>query len=236
MRFAACLLAGGIGARMGAPVPKQFLDIQGTPMIVRTVATFLDSGLFETVVIAIHDSWKLHLLDILSRYGLSNRCRFATGGATRQASALSALEELEQLPDPPEGVLIHDVARCLVDKALLQRCLDGVRLHGAVTAAIPTTDTIAVAQGGTVRNVPDRATLFRVQTPQGFLLDLILRAHRECLGTPNQNASDDAQLVMALGHPVHLVEGSPHNFKISDQLDLELASALLSHSKIRPGR
>ena len=236
MKFAASILAGGAGRRMGQDLPKQFLEIRGRPILVHTLAAFARANLFESIHLAIHPDWVERLADILHRWDLSGTVTVVPGGPTRQASSRAVLDALEARLAPRDGVLIHDAARCLVDGELLARCVEGVQRHGAVTAAMPVTDTIAVADGMVIASVPERERLFRIQTPQGFQLGLILAAHRAARERGVVDATDDAQLVMALGHPVRIVPGSAGNLKISTPEDLAVAAAIIEWKETSGGR
>ncbi len=223
----AAILAGGVGLRAGGAIPKQLLPLDGVPMLMRVARTFHDSGLFDCLVISMHPDWLEHVRRLLVEGGLEKAFLVCPGGATRQASSFRALQTMAGRPAPPRFVLIHDAARCLVDQALLARCAEAVRRQGAVTAAAPVVDTLAVAQEGRITSIPDRNALFRVQTPQGFRLRDILDAHEEALRRGVTNASDDAQLAMAAGRTVHLVEGGERNIKVSFPGDFDVAEAWL---------
>ena len=227
----AAILAGGVGARAGGAIPKQLLPLDGVPMLMRVAYTFQASGLFDCLVISVHPDWLEHVGRLLAEHGLEKAFQLCPGGATRQASSFRALQTLASRPCPPRFVLIHDAARCLADQALLARCADGVRRQGAITAATPVVDTLAVAQAGRIMSIPDRNTLFRVQTPQGFDLRGILDAHEGALRRGVTDASDDAQLAMAAGLTVHLVEGDEKNIKVSYPGDFNVAEAWLRSAR-----
>ncbi|MBP7865169.1 MAG: 2-C-methyl-D-erythritol 4-phosphate cytidylyltransferase [Acidobacteria bacterium] len=238
---AAAVLAGGTGSRAGAPVPKQFVLLDEMPVIVHTLRTFRDSGLFGILVVAIHPEWIDTLEEILQQWDLVGAVSLVPGGATRQDSSWAALSFLRDLPDPPDRVLVHDAARCLADADLLRRCVDGLREHAALTAAVGVTDTLAEVEPADetsvpdrwIVGVPDRRRLVRVQTPQGFRLEVILAAHRAAQARGTTGASDDAQLVLANGGTVHVVEGAGTNLKISHPEDFALAEWLLRRSEGR---
>jgi 2-C-methyl-D-erythritol 4-phosphate cytidylyltransferase len=136
--------------------------------------------------------------------------------------ALSALSG----PQAPAFVLVHDAARPLTPPGLIVRVVDALRAgHGAVVPALPLHDTIkAVDANGVVLGTPERAGLRAVQTPQGFATDLLLRAYRACQGA---GFTDDASLVEHVGGQVQVVGGDPLAFKITTQLDLLLAQAIV---------
>jgi 2-C-methyl-D-erythritol 4-phosphate cytidylyltransferase/2-C-methyl-D-erythritol 2,4-cyclodiphosphate synthase len=147
------------------------------------------------------------------------------GGATRQESVRLGLESLAG--DPPELVLIHDGVRPLLDGAVIDRVLDGLRAHAAVLPALPVIDTLKRGAEGTVTGTIDRTGLFRAQTPQGFAYDRILEAHRRFAGAA---LTDDAALAEAHGLCIALVPGEEDNIKITEPADLARAERLLGAS------
>ncbi|HQQ61523.1 MAG TPA: IspD/TarI family cytidylyltransferase, partial [Kiritimatiellia bacterium] len=173
MRFAAAILAGGVGRRMDQTVPKQFIELNGRPLITWTLRPFLVVGLYRPVVVAIHPDWLEHLRRILAAQGWERTVEVLPGGATRQESAYRVIQALDGALAPTDRLLIHDAARCLVTPDLLDRCRAALTEHAAVTAAVPTVDTIARVEDGRLAEIPPRHTLHQVQTPQGFAYGLI---------------------------------------------------------------
>jgi len=158
--------------------------------------------------------------------GLDEDVTVVAGGAGRRDSVSLALSAV---PGEPEFVLVHDAARALTPPALIVRVVDALRAgHRAVVPALPLHDTIkAVDANGVVLGTPERAGLRAVQTPQGFVTDLLLRAYRACAGAGTAEFTDDASLVEHLGGQVQLVDGDPLAFKITTALDLLLAQAIV---------
>ncbi len=226
MRYAAAILAGGVGRRMDQTVPKQFIDLNGRPLITWTLRPFLVVGLYRPVVVAIHPDWLEHMRRILAAQGWERSVDVVPGGATRQESAFRVIQALEGILSPSDRLLIHDAARCLVSPDLLDRCRAALTQHEAVTAAIPSVDTIARVADGRVTEIPPRQTLHQVQTPQGFAYGLIHEAHLAALRDGVADVSDDAGLVLRLGRAVQIVPGDPSNIKVSKPADLTLAAAL----------
>ena len=224
----AAILAGGTGSRMGHHQPKQFLELAGRPLIVRTVDTMLSSGLFAEILVVIHPEWLAHLKNVLSRWPeTASSLHIIPGGASRQGSSWAAIDWCRHRPQPPDNILIHDAARCLVDRPLLERCLQALAEHPAVTAAIPMVDSVARIDADLIVDVPPRDTLVRIQTPQAFHLPLIATAHEAARERGIDDATDDAQLVLAIDEPVRIVPGSDRNIKLSTPTDLEIARRIL---------
>jgi 2-C-methyl-D-erythritol 4-phosphate cytidylyltransferase len=215
---------------MGTGLPKQFLELGGEPLIVRTLRTFMDSGHFTMIAIAIHPQWTAALADILERKWPGHHVILIPGGPTRQASSHNVLEHFARAGRPPRGVLIHDAARCLLSPALLDRCVAALERSRAFTCAVETTDTVAVVENDRITHVPPRASLRRIQTPQGFDFGSILAAHRQAVTDGIFNVSDDAQLILNQGFPVDIVPGEVINLKVSHPEDLAQAEYLMNPS------
>lgn len=219
----AIVLAGGSGSRMGAQRNKVLLELAGKPVIVRAVEAF--ANLVDGVILV---SRKEDIPDMRAAMAAANLpITIVAGGDSRQNSVWNGLCAL---PESCTHVLIHDGARCLVDEGTIRRCMASVEAHGTGVAALPAIDTIKqVDADEIVTATPDRSQLRAVQTPQGFTVELIHRAHMSAqqesfLGT------DDASLVERLGHPVRLMEGNRRNIKLTTPEDMIMAEAFLGRS------
>lgn len=219
----AVVLGGGSGQRMGAGVNKVLLPIRGVPAIVRALAPF--SALCRGAVVVARAEEVEDMKTLLLRYGMS---RFVVavvaGGDTRQASVKKGMDAL---PADAEAILVHDGARCLVTEEVIARVLGGVEKNGNAVAAVPVTDTIKRAQpDGAVLETLERAELYAMQTPQGFLAADLFAAHEKA-AREDYLGTDDAALVEYLGKPVYLTEGSRENLKLTTPVDLAFAEAIL---------
>lgn len=210
--------AAGLGERLRAGVPKAFCELDGRTLLEWAVAGLLNSGVVDHVVAAV----PADRID-QAKQVLDHRATVVAGGAGRTESVRLALSAL---PGEPHFVLVHDAARALTPPELIVRVVDALRDgHGAVVPALPLHDTIkAVDANGVVLGTPERAGLRAVQTPQGFATDLLLRAYQRAAGAV---VTDDASLVEHVGGQVQVVEGDPLAFKITTQLDLLLAQAIV---------
>lgn len=233
-RVAAIILAAGSGSRFGPSpddVPKQFLDLAGEPVVVRSVRAILACKAVQVLVCAVPPAWRKHAEALLEAAALGPRVTLLDGGPTRQESArlsLDALAHPDPHPAPPDLVLLHDAVRPLVPPGVIQSSLDAAREHGAAVVAAPTVDTIAATNAGFLGTVLDRSALVNIQTPQAFRYGLIREAHRRAADEGITGASDDAALVLRLGHRVAVVPGPPTNIKITSTADLELARLLVA--------
>jgi 2-C-methyl-D-erythritol 4-phosphate cytidylyltransferase / 2-C-methyl-D-erythritol 2,4-cyclodiphosphate synthase len=216
----ALIVASGRGQRFGAERPKQYQQLAGRPVLRHSLERFRSHPRVGRVRAVIHAQDR-ELYDAAAR-GLE-LLEPAEGGATRQDSVRLGLESLRAAP--PELVLIHDGVRPLIDAALIDRVLDGLAEHAAVLPALPVTDTLKLVSGGGVRGTVERQGLYRAQTPQGFVYDRILAAHRAAAGA---ELTDDTAVAEALGLAVAVVAGDEANLKITDPADLARAERLLT--------
>lgn len=223
----ALIPAAGAGSRMGGGVNKPFLEILGVPILVRTLQAFeAHEGVAAMTVMAAPGE-ESRVEALIAGAGLAKVRAVRTGGATRQATVLFGLRYLAGQGFPPDGlVLVHDGARPLVTRVVIDACIDGARRFGACGAAVPVKDTIKRADpDGLVRETLDRSRLFAIQTPQAFRFQLLLSAH-ESAAAGGFDATDDLALLERAGGSVRLVAGDYRNLKVTTPEDLRMAEAL----------
>ncbi len=227
MRTEVILLAAGCGKRMQAGENKVFLPLCGVPVLCRSVQAF--QGLCEALVLVVKPEEEQRARELLSAHGLDGAVTaIAHGGQERQHSVKSGLMLLSL---EESVVLIHDAARPLVTKEIIEQAIASVRECGTGVASVRVKDTIKqVDQQNTVVSTPDREQLRAVQTPQGFLKSILMRAHGQA-EERGLLATDDAALVEALDTPVQLTEGSYGNLKITTPEDMLSAEAALTRRK-----
>lgn len=220
MRAAAVVLAGGSGDRMGGGgTRKQYLELGGEPILLRAIRPMLAHPEIEWVVVA------LPAEDVRTPpFPMPAGVMVVAGGAERGDSVRRALEAV---PEEAEVVLIHDGARPLVSRAVVERTLRAVAPDTGAIAAIPVTDTLKRAsREGVITDTVDRRDLWRAQTPQAFPRELIVAAYRRA-EEEGVAATDDAALVERYGGRVVVVEGAASNIKVTLPEDLTLAALLL---------
>jgi len=221
---AGLVVAAGSGKRFGGYLPKAFVPLAGEPMFLwplRAMEAELGRSILVVPAGYIEDARQ-----ICRHAGLRKVSDVVAGGHERSHSVFNGLCALQD--DRPEIVAIHDGARPLLTPELIHRCISQARAHGAVVAAIPCTDTLKRTDAaGRILETPDRRQFWRAQTPQTFEYELIRQAY-ECGQQEGWESTDDASLVEALGHPVHVTEGDPHNIKVTTPADLLYAELLLS--------
>ena len=197
--FAAIVVAAGKGLRAGQKVPKQFADWRGKPVVRHSVEALANAGA-SPIVVAIPPGAEMSAMQALRGH---DKVRFVTGGATRQESVAAALNSMAE--DAPVRVLIHDAARPELPRDVIERLLHSLAEHPGAIPTLPVVDSLAIDAGGVMAGSADRESLRRVQTPQAFQFEAILTAHREWKNAPI--AGDDAQVLVAQGGTVALVEG-----------------------------
>ena len=217
--------AAGSGRRFGASLEKQFLTLQGKPLLAHTLKPFQESPLVSKIVLVVPSRWVAELDDFIIRpYGFDKVGGIVPGGERRQDSVRLGLESLK-----PEWdiVMIHDGARPLVTPSIIERSVLETLKYGATFAGVPATDTIKEvdSEGRVVKTIP-RKSLCMVQTPQSFSYDLILEAHRTAL-KDGYKGTDDASLVEYLEKEVRFILGAYENIKITGPKDLSIAEDIL---------
>jgi 2-C-methyl-D-erythritol 4-phosphate cytidylyltransferase len=233
MRVFVILPAAGIGTRMAASgtstaAPKQFLEIGGVPVLVRSVRAFLAVPRVDAVCVAVRAQERERVQAQLMEYELGARVHLVEGGDNRQQSVSNGLAALQC--DEGDVVLVHDAVRPLIDPATIERTIDAVIKHGAAIVGLAAVDTIKqverTADGAIVTATVPRERVVHAQTPQGAMYGLLRRAFVEA-EADGFAGTDEASLLERAGIEVAVVAGSAKNFKITQPGDIELAEFYL---------
>lgn len=218
------ITAAGKGTRMGMRLNKQYIDILGKPVLVRTIAAFESCDKIDEIIVTVNEADIDYCKSsIIGKYGFKKVKAIVAGADTRQRSVYNGLKHVSK---NCEIVLIHDGARPFVDAICIEKCISEARLNGAVCAAVPVKDTIKQTDAdGFVEKTVDRSNLWSIQTPQAFEYVLIMQAH-ESAERDGFTGTDDAMLAERLGRKVKLVMGSYYNIKITTREDLAIAEAI----------
>lgn len=229
-KTAAIVLAAGHGTRMHTQVAKQFLALAGKPVIYYSLEAFEESQVDLVILVTGAESVEYCKKEIVERYGFSKVATVVSGGKERYHSVYAGLCALQDFMD--EGiVLIHDGARPMLTRDIIERTTDSAREYGACVAAMPVKDTIKVAgEGQFAVMTPDRSTLWQIQTPQAFSYRLVRDAYGRMLSDSRYQVgiTDDAMVVESMtDKKVKLVEGSYENIKVTTPEDLPIAECLI---------
>jgi 2-C-methyl-D-erythritol 4-phosphate cytidylyltransferase len=221
-RFAGLIVAGGKGKRMHRATPKQFITLDGIPMFIHALLPFEQDPRIDTVVLVLPRKYHSKGRRLLKRYNIRKAVALAPAGKTRQLSVHHGLSVLNKWK--PDLVVIHDAARPLVTRQLIDRVCDEAERSKAASAAIEIRDTIIRKHNG---SMVERDDLLKVQTPQAFDFSLLCRGHTQARKKGKEDYPDDATLLRACGVKTTLVEGDVTNLKITTRGDLLLAELVL---------
>ncbi|OLN23137.1 2-C-methyl-D-erythritol 4-phosphate cytidylyltransferase [Domibacillus antri] len=227
MDYFVVIPAAGKGKRMKAGRNKLFLDLEGLPVIIHTLAVFESDPFCKGIVLSVHSDEQFEFEQLLSTHNIKKVHALAAGGQERQYSVYSGLKAL---PPETEIVLVHDGARPFITRDTIALLAESARETGAAIAAVPVKDTIKQADSGKVSQTVDRANLWSVQTPQAFRTSVLLAAQQKAedeqfLGT------DESSLVERTGYPVQIVESDYDNIKLTTPEDLYFARAIIAKRK-----
>jgi 2-C-methyl-D-erythritol 4-phosphate cytidylyltransferase len=211
---------------MGSTIPKQFLTLGGVPILAHSLRVLEAVPAVASVILAVPEADRDYCLrEIVTRYQLTKVTRVVAGGERRQDSVRHGLQEVENDADL---VLVHDAVRPLITRDLVERAIQRAAEVGAAIVAIPMRDTVKqVGAGRLIEATVDRGRLWLAQTPQVFRAALLREAHRKA-HLEGFHATDDAQLLEWMGHPVAVVDGSEENIKITRPQDLAIGEAVLA--------
>jgi len=213
------IVAGGVGKRMNSPLPKQFIKINGKPLILHTIERFLEADASTQFIISLHPDYIEYWENVLSEHHFNFSHKVVKGGSERFYSVKNALELV-----PAKSIVgIHDAVRPLVSMGTIKRCYEEVQTN---FSAIPVIDSVNSLRYITEhRNeILDRSLVKQVQTPQYFDSQLIKESYSKDF---SRKFTDDASVYEASGHDIHPVQGNPENIKITSPIDLIVAKELL---------
>jgi 2-C-methyl-D-erythritol 4-phosphate cytidylyltransferase len=213
---------------MGASINKQYLQLDGLPIVARTISVFEDSPLIEAIYLVIPaDEIPYCREHVVSACGFRKVVEIVPGGRERQNSVMNGLNAMRKNVADDDVVLIHDGVRPLITPQLLRESIEVARNCDGALVAVPAKDTIKVARDGIIIDTPLREMLWQAQTPQSFRFATIYAAHRAA-ELEGFTGTDDASLVERRGGVVRIVRGDYRNIKITTPEDLILAEAFLA--------
>lgn len=239
----ALVLAGGVGSRMGADIPKQFIEVDGKPIMIHTLEAFSCHPEIDGIFIVCIREWQEELQACLSRFHVEKVIGILPQGQDRRESSYIGVQAVFSYSKDPANdiVLIHDAARPLVTAEIICQNIADAKRFGACETVCKMTDTVIRSEDGFAWNIGaivPRGDLSRVQTPQSFRLADIMDAHgfyREKLLQAGADSvpeiTDDAGLMLYRGKKVWLTEGSCLNIKITGKEDIAFFEAIVKNRK-----
>lgn len=229
------ILAGGKGLRMNNPnLPKQFVKINDTPIIIITLKKFLEIKNIEKIIVAINKDWTEYFNNLLKEYKINNdKIIIINGGNSRFESLVNITKKAYDL-DKNSIIISHDCARPFVSKKIILENIKMIKKYDAVTTSIPTIDTIIVSEDNEKSiDVPDRQTLYLDQGPQTFYTKQFMELYKNISTIQMSKYIEIGKLYLDNSLKVGIVEGERTNFKITTNIDLKYAEFLLKEGLIR---
>ena len=217
----AIIVAGGKGTRMGSDIPKQFLPVNGLPVLMQTIKRFKECGDGIEIILVLPKEQHEYWYELCKKHRFTSAYTVAEGGETRFHSVRSGLA---MIPDDAEGIVgVHDGVRPFPSVEVIRNCYETARTAKAVVPVIPVVETLIHIDGqGNSETVP-RDSYRLVQTPQAFDIQLLKRAYKQ----PYQDSfTDDASVVDSIGQEITLIDGNCENIKITTPFDLRMARIL----------
>lgn len=215
----ALIVAGGYGRRMGSSIPKQFLLLNGRPLLYYSIRAFLDAFPGIRIILVLPAEHTQSVGSILSLFDKAPEIRVVTGGETRFQSVKNGLEVIKER----SVIFVHDGVRPLISPALIRSCYHGALEKGSAIPAVDLKESIREVSGEDNR-AADRSRFKVIQTPQAFRSEILLPAFGQVY---SPLFTDEASVVEAYGFPVHLVPGEERNLKITGPSDLAIAERLM---------
>lgn len=218
----AIIVAGGSGTRMNAPIPKQFMKLDGRPVLMHTINKFEESNPDIKLILVIPFDQVLYWQQLCEEYQFQSKFKLAENGETRFHSVKNGLA----LIDGDGIVAVHDAARPLVNSKTITTAFKAAEMYGNAVPAIPLSDSIRQIDS-TLSIAVDRTKYCIIQTPQCFNVSILKKAYEQDY---KYTFTDDATVVEAMGERIHLIDGNPDNIKITTPRDIIIAETILKNS------
>lgn len=230
----AIILSGGIGTRMRTDgFPKQYIQVQGKPIILYTLQKFQDNKDVDKIIIVAASQWQKKLSEWISEYSITKFSSFALPGETRQESILKGLElcSAEEIDDN-DNVIIHDGVRPLLSDAIITKCFEELKSYDGCMPVLPLNDTVYQSSDRKqISNLLDRNTLFAGQSPEAFKLKNYLEINRRAEKKVLATTKGSSEIAYKNGFNISLINGEDLNFKITTPTDLQRFELIVSRSK-----
>lgn len=218
----AIIVAGGQGLRMGMAMPKQFLPLNGKPILYYTIQAFLQAMPDIKIVLVLPEEHISYNNMVLQAFEEIPELTIVTGGTTRYESVQNGLDIVEE---EDAIVFVHDGVRPFISKQLIQACYDQAVAIGSAIPCVPVIDSMRLIQGDQHEAI-DRNSLRIIQTPQTFQAGILLQAFAQLY---QESFTDEASVLEHMGINVHLIDGEKNNIKITNPVDLAIGEAILNN-------
>ncbi len=229
------ILASGTGIRMKRKMPKQFLLLEGKPVIIYSLVIFLSNPNIDHVVIGCHPDWIEHMNDLINQYCSDQKDRiYIVKGGKQRIDTINEIRKfcIKTLKAPDTSVILtHDAVRPFITNEMTNECIEATIKYGSAAPVAPAIDTIFVSGNAkTIDSIPDRSKLFLGQTPQCITLEnlnLVFDSPADEIAA----MTDCAKPLLKMNKSIGITKGDPYNIKITTEFDLLLAKVILDHAK-----
>ncbi len=213
------ILAGGTGTRLGADIPKQYIEVAGKPIIAYCLETFFSHKMIDAVQIVADEMWHKYI----SKHISSNKFKeFSAPGATRQLSIYNGLCDVKKYSSDDDCVIIHDAARPLVPAEMITNCIKALEQHDGALPVLPMKDTVYFSEDGKcISQLVERSKIFAGQAPEAFKLGKYLAANEALMPEKILAINGSTEPAIMAGMDVAMIDGDEKNFKITTKGDLE---------------
>lgn len=230
----AVIFAGGSGVRMGAGVPKQFLEINGKPILIHTLELFQYHNDIDAIYISVLEDFIPYVSDLVERFNIKKVKKIISGGETAQDSIYNGLICAREDYGEDSIVLIHDGVRPYVSYDVITKNIESVKEYGNAITSTSCYETVLLSESGkNVEKVPFRKDTYVAQAPQSFVLKDIIAAHEAVRKLPTRydNMVDACTIIRSQGITAHMIEGNRGNIKVTTPEDVYLFRALLQYKE-----
>ena len=220
----AIVLAGGIGARLGADVPKAFVPVKQKPLIIYCLEALNSNSQIDKIQIVAAEDWMAQVEEWTKEYGVAKKViGYSVPGANRQLSIVSALNDLREVASSGDYILIHDAARPLLTDQIINDCFAGMDGYDGVLPVLPMKDTVYLSKDGKqVDELLNREEIFAGQAPEAFVYGKYLAANNSLVESGKIGSiNGSTEPAVLAGMKIHLIPGDENNFKITTQGDLD---------------
>ncbi len=222
----AIIVAGGSGKRMGSSIPKQFLEIGGKAILLRTLENFIHFDEEMQIILALPEDQIDYWKELTASWPYAKKVEIVKGGSERFYSVKNALDKVSR---KCEKIAVHDGVRPFISSDLIRRGFDSINDAHAAIPVIQSKDSIRIIEPSETNSIAvDRDNILRVQTPQVFDASTLIKAYEQDF---SPSFTDDASVVENMGEKISLFKGNEVNFKITSPADLELAEFIVSKKK-----
>lgn len=223
----AAVLAGGSGLRMGGSLPKQFLEVAGKPIIIRSIQAFIESGSVDKIFVAVSADFYDYTSELIAKHLGDSSVTVVVGGKNRNETLLNVLRSIDDISDD-DIILTHDAVRPFINKRIIDENISAAREYGACNTVVSAVDTILRSTDGKfIESVPVRSEIFHAQTPQSFGVKKLLSLYEKLSDDEMETFTDSCSVFLAAGERVFLVTGDRNNIKLTYPEDMERAENII---------